>query len=66
MLGNSLKGSASALLSVHSISEVGGEKPQLPRGNMEPLDAPKMSTAHGLQPRHQQQGANTHSIYQWI
>lgn len=66
MLGNSLKGSGSSLLSVHSVSELGGEKPQLPWGNTEPLNALKMSTAHGLQPESKQRGANAHSIYQWI
>lgn len=48
MLGNSLKGSASSLLSVHSISEFGDEKPQLPRGNIEPLNARKMSNSAWL------------------
>lgn len=42
MLGNSPRGSASG---------AAGEKLQLPAGNAEPLEAPKVSTAHGFQPR---------------
>lgn len=38
-------------LSLLSPSGAGGEKHQIPAGKAEPLEAPKVSTAHGFQPR---------------
>lgn len=46
--GEFSRGSAGSLLSP---SGAGGEKHQLPAGNAEPLEEPRMSRAHGFQPR---------------